>query len=1053
MASISQKIPSFIGGISQQPQERQPLGTVKDALNTVPDVKGILSKRPGSRLVGTLSDDTEGVWHHYFRDNNEQYFMRVRRDGQVDVWDAMNGTPRLVMYNKTPVDLGTVESNNPHDDAKPICDTCDPDAFRTATDDLQAATVALQDVENRIEEINVIIQTTPEISEEELNLLMQEKADLKATVPDLLTDYANAQTEYALVASSCGVFNNPYSRDLKAAPCDPNNLIEYLEHNDDEQLQFTTINDYTYVTNRSTQVLMNAGVGKDEDKYEAFLYLNSLAYERIYAVNYWDADSSNNTVTEKKQASSLKYKPSRYGGSQALGFNRVDKTFTNATYGITYRAVETRQDILEAVPDKGDDYDAQWTLELYFISADPSIESKIDDSWTIGPNEGYDKTWTITVDKDTNYTTSADATITAGPYTVDSGVISSNVILQDLSTEFKDKGIDVEILGNGIYLTSDTPFAIDTPDRDLITTFGDKINNVALLPDQCKDGYVVQVVNSFLEQDDYWVKFKAYELVENSDISVGNASGYWEETVDPASSVAFDPNTMPHQIRRLSDGTFEVSPIQWAEREVGKEDPATDPSFIKSKINKILFFRNRLTFLSDENIIMSRPNEFYNFWINTAKTVTDGDPIDLRCSSTTPAILYDGIESAAGLILFSDNEQFIMVTDNTDIFSPLTASVKSVGTYRYNKKVKPVHMGQTIGFLNDAGYRSRFFELVPDRDYDYAAVETSKPVDQLISSGITEIATSRDNSMVALAVKEAEDHLVWIYRYFENGERRVQSSWFRWKVSGKLLYHAIMKDKYYVVMKVPTGADGAGEAVTLESFDLKLDSQSLLVRIEGDTMLDYDYQIHLDSYEMITDATTVYDATTKKTSWRVPLGFNGTLPIACYELMITNDGTGYVATGRYLPDLEKTYLTNGIIVSAPGDWTGINILCGYNFDYEVLLPTMYVQKPNGNNGTVADISGSLVLHRINLTFEATGVCDITVDRKGREPYTVGYESTIQDGYIANDSAIMMNLERVIPIYDRNTNTEIRLKSTHPTPTNLISATWEGDYNQRYYKRV
>ena len=67
MTAVSQKIPNLIGGISQQPIEKQLPGTVKDALNVVPDVKGLLTKRPGSELVGTLSVNDEGIWHNYYR--------------------------------------------------------------------------------------------------------------------------------------------------------------------------------------------------------------------------------------------------------------------------------------------------------------------------------------------------------------------------------------------------------------------------------------------------------------------------------------------------------------------------------------------------------------------------------------------------------------------------------------------------------------------------------------------------------------------------------------------------------------------------------------------------------------------------------------------------------------------------------------------------------------------------------------------------------------------------------------------------------------------------
>ena len=68
-----------------------------------------------------------------------------------------------------------------------------------------------------------------------------------------------------------------------------------------------------------------------------------------------------------------------------------------------------------------------------------------------------------------------------------------------------------------------------------------------------------------------------------------------------------------------------------------------------------------------------------------------------------------------------------MTTDNTAVQSSY-CSIKAVASYKYNKDVRPVNMGQAIGFVNNAGL-VRFFMMIPNSDYDYQAVEVSKPVD------------------------------------------------------------------------------------------------------------------------------------------------------------------------------------------------------------------------------------------------------------------------------------------------------------------------------------
>ena len=73
MTSITQKINSVNGGISQQPDELKIPGQVVTAKNVFPDVTHGLQKRPGSQLVTSLSNGTKnsyttGKWFSYYRD-------------------------------------------------------------------------------------------------------------------------------------------------------------------------------------------------------------------------------------------------------------------------------------------------------------------------------------------------------------------------------------------------------------------------------------------------------------------------------------------------------------------------------------------------------------------------------------------------------------------------------------------------------------------------------------------------------------------------------------------------------------------------------------------------------------------------------------------------------------------------------------------------------------------------------------------------------------------------------------------------------------------------
>ena len=125
---------------------------------------------------------------------------------------------------------------------------------------------------------------------------------------------------------------------------------------------------------------------------------------------------------------------------------------------------------------------------------------------------------------------------------------------------------------------------------------------------------------------------------------------------------------------------------------------------------------------------------------------------------------------------------------------------------------------------------------------------------------------------------------------------------------------------------------------------------------------------------------------------------------------------------------------------------------GYLYDYQVDFPTLYVSTSRGEV-TRTDVNASLTLHRLNFNFGKVGSYETTLTRLGKDPYTEIYESTDTNLYEASDAPYLEEAIKTIPVYERNKNVDITLKSTSPTPATLHSMSWEGDYSTKYYKRV
>ena len=58
-----------------------------------------------------------------------------------------------------------------------------------------------------------------------------------------------------------------------------------------------------------------------------------------------------------------------------------------------------------------------------------------------------------------------------------------------------------------------------------------------------------------------------------------------------------------------------------------------------------------------------------------------------------------------------------------------------------------------------------------------------------------------------------------------------------------------------------------------------------------------------------------------------------------------------------------------------------------------------------------------------------------------------------DAYLASTAPLLTERIETIPVYEKNTNVNITLKSSHPAPATLRALAWEGDYSPRFYKRA
>jgi len=842
-------------------------------------------------------------------------------------------------------------------------------------------------------------------------------------------------------------------------------LTNYLTHTADEDIQSLTLNDYTYLVNRTKTAAMAAATAPTRP-YEAFVELKQIKYSSQYGLEIY-----NNTVTTALTTATrlnVTYAQNDSGSSSSLKTSGTCDSVGTQIFGATETDTGSKKNLYFRITTNG-----QPTTEGN--SATPTYKCRYQvkcdllyggEGWTSGDAKTvtmttpvHNSNYTVTVSESSTSNVKANlALVRPTPSAFDGDtVVTADGILGEIKASIdSNSGFTVEQIGTGLYITrTDGTFNVSTPAGELMNVLSDSVQDVADLPKQCKHGYVVKVRNSEAEEDDYYVKFFGKDDRDGP--------GTWEECPKPGRKIDFDKGTMPVQLVRTNATTFTLSQVDWDSCLVGDDVTAPEPSFIGKKINKLLFYRNRLAMLSDENVIISQPGSFYNFWPKSAITYTPSDVIDVSCSSNLPAVIYDGIEINSGLLLFTKNQQFMLTTDS-DILSPLTAKINSISHYNFNYKTNPISMGTTIGFLDNAGKYTRFWEASGVvREGEPTVLDQTKVVSKLFDKDLVKISNSRENSIVFFSQKDTNK--LYGFRYFNAGPKRLQQSWFTWELSGTIQHHAMLDDALYVIVR------NSGKDV-MQKFGLKMDTDSKFITDDKGTTTDTDddviFRIHLDNATTVASSSlSAYDKTNNRTTFNLPTGFNNSSgQLAVFVVPSASDTTFQGRSANV-----STYTDSGVTkVSLPGNWKTYdpqfvedgnpaddvtpanNIILGYQFDMEVKFPTLFVTKTAGES-TISDMNASLILHRVKMNMGPTGLFSTTIDRTGKPSYTETWEPTIADAYGANRVQINDTITQTVPVYERNKNLTVTLKSTHPTPATLYSMTWEGDYTTNYYKRV
>lgn len=668
----------------------------------------------------------------------------------------------------------------------------------------------------------------------------------------------------------------------------------------------------------------------------------------------------------------------------------------------------------------------------------------------------YGQTYKVSVNGTlATVTTPIQAVQTSGA-TVTENRISTADIAEAIKTALSGvSGISIAREGSVLHLTSSSAITVSATDARSnadITAIANTVQLFTDLPTLAPKGYTVEIIGQEANRyDGYFVSF----VPRGATATFGE--GTWQECTAPGMPYQLDAATMPHLLVRLPSGSFYFGPANgstqggitipaWGQRTAGDYDTAPDPSFIGKAIQDVFIYRNRLGMLADENVILSRARDHFEFFPETVATVLDSDPIDLAASSSRVSVLRHAVSTQDELILFSDQLQFRLSTGDAAL-TPATAMVSALTAYEADMAVEPLQTASGVVFAQSNGTWEQFREFSirgAGTALVGAAPSLTEHVPTFIPAGVSRL-TGNDTAGVWFAItsQAGAQNRIYVYKFSDRATgaavERIQRSWSYWQLNGvsRVLQILCVLETLYLLVEYPDGS------VWLECVPVadRLSTDAL-------TTLLLDRQVTTTAATPVAArvASGTFNAITGMTTWTLPFAVQG----------VTQAWSLYGAdqNGGKLLGVSDS----GNTIAARGDWSGKAVVFGAPIEFRYRFSRFKVMLDQGG-GRVASNMDRTQVRQARVRYHDTAYFRVDVKPERRETFTYvfnGKQLGVRNSQLGSQLGHGRDIENrqffegvfPIPIQARGETCAVELINDTPNPCMFSSCDWLAQVTSR-----